>query len=63
MKGLDYLTALNPAQRRAVTHSPDGGLQVLAGPGSGSYSFLRRYCAILVRRGFDIREGAADRED
>lgn len=31
-----YLPALNEAQRSAVTYAPAGGLQILAGPGSGA---------------------------
>lgn len=31
-----YLPSLNENQRKAVQHSPDGGLQILAGPGSGT---------------------------
>ena len=35
-----YLPPLNENQRKAVEHSPDGGLQILAGPGSGRSSPL-----------------------
>lgn len=33
--GRSYLTGLNEAQKEAVTWSSVGGLQILAGPGSG----------------------------
>jgi hypothetical protein len=31
----EYLSSLNEEQFKAVTHQVGGGLQVLAGPGSG----------------------------
>ena len=34
-----YLSQLNEPQRRAVEHPPQGGLQILAGPGSGVYHY------------------------
>lgn len=38
----DYLPALNPAQRLAVTFPATGGLQILAGPGSGELELRRQ---------------------
>lgn len=46
----EYLLALNESQKKAVVHSPEGGLQILAGPGSGG--------------GFVFREGGGrEREE
>ncbi|GAA5966335.1 hypothetical protein JCM21900_003099 [Sporobolomyces salmonicolor] len=44
-----YLAELNPAQREAVTASTAGGLQILAGPGSGKTAVLTRRVAFLVQ--------------
>lgn len=35
-----WLANLNDAQREAVTWSAKGGLQILAGPGSGTYEVI-----------------------
>ncbi|GAA5896051.1 hypothetical protein JCM5296_006229 [Sporobolomyces johnsonii] len=44
-----YLTELNPAQREAVTAGTAGGLQILAGPGSGKTAVLTKRVAYLVQ--------------
>ncbi|GAA5881915.1 hypothetical protein JCM3774_001294 [Rhodotorula dairenensis] len=43
-----FLDRLNPAQRDAVTASPEGGLAVHAGPGSGKTAVLTTRVAYLV---------------
>ncbi|GAA6061510.1 hypothetical protein JCM10212_004500 [Sporobolomyces blumeae] len=45
----DYLSTLNPAQKEAVTAGTEGGLQILAGPGSGKTAVLTRRVAWLVQ--------------
>lgn len=44
-----FLERLNPAQRDAVTASPEGGLAVHAGPGSGKTAVLTTRVAYLVQ--------------
>ncbi|KAL8281470.1 hypothetical protein RQP46_006154 [Phenoliferia psychrophenolica] len=44
-----YLPALNENQRKAVEHSHDGGLQILAGPGSGKTKVLTTRVAYLIQ--------------
>lgn len=47
--GKGYLEGLNEAQREAVTWNQQGGLQILAGPGSGEYSTpLCRHTSVVV---------------
>lgn len=43
-----YLSTLNAQQLAAVTHSSSGGLQVLAGPGSGKTHTLTARIAYLI---------------
>lgn len=43
-----YLASLNAAQTEAVTWSHKGGLQILAGPGSGKF-LSSRVCERMVR--------------
>ncbi|KAE9400182.1 UvrD-helicase-domain-containing protein [Gymnopus androsaceus JB14] len=45
---MDYLKSLNPAQLRAVQHSPEIPLQILAGPGSGKTKVLTSRIAHLI---------------
>lgn len=42
--GKAYLRDLNEAQREAVTYSSVGGLQILAGPGSGAHERCEDEC-------------------
>ncbi|PCH42532.1 UvrD-helicase-domain-containing protein [Wolfiporia cocos MD-104 SS10] len=46
----DYLNTLNAAQLRAVMHSPDIPLQILAGPGSGKTKVLTCRIAHLISK-------------
>ncbi|KAM0754624.1 UvrD-helicase-domain-containing protein [Meredithblackwellia eburnea MCA 4105] len=47
--GYPYLSTLNKAQKKAVLHSPSkGGLQILAGPGSGKTKVLTTRVAYLL---------------
>lgn len=43
-----YLPSLNENQRKAVEHSPDGGLQILAGPGSGPFVVLVLFDGLIA---------------
>lgn len=45
----EYLPQLNRAQREAVVAIPEGGLQILAGPGSGKTKVLTTRVAYLLQ--------------
>lgn len=47
---VDYLSALNPAQKEAVLAPVSGGTQLLAGPGSGKTKVLTSRVASLIQR-------------
>lgn len=44
-----YLAGLNEAQREAVTWTSVGGLQILAGPGSGKHA-IHNFTLTAIRR-------------